>query len=198
MNPPGPPMPPVQPPVFDPHSTFLLNSASQLAKNTNPNINVTPKNGKSTNSISLSNISESDLAKLPFVVNSNNGNSVSSIFNMSVTIPGSNGSHPIPIPIPGFSKTMSQIYNTSDSANSLAGAKTHTPFKQPFNKALVNKQANNYPVPVSVGDFVDQMTSILPNFPSTLGITKTYSMTVAPVVTPTADFTSTGFFGFKF
>lgn len=166
MQPPSPvPVPPL--PADDPQTTFLLNVATQLAKNTNPNISVSTA-GKNKNSIVLSNISEDDLTKLPYLSNTNQSKKITNFLNMGVSIIGDDGSRQI-INIPGFSKIMQQIFSNSDSQASLAGAKTHTPFKNPFK--TTTKAGSP---PMSVGDLVDQLTELNPALPSTSGKPKKY------------------------
>jgi hypothetical protein len=164
---PVPSVPPTPIPIPDPQSTFLLNVATHLAKNTNPNISVSTA-GKNKQSIALSNISEDDLTKLPYLTNTNQSKKITNFLNMGVSIIGDDGSRQI-INIPGFSQMMQQSFSNSDSQASLAGAKTHTPFKQPFK---TTRQAGS--PPMSVGDLVDKLTALNPALPSTSGKPKTY------------------------
>ena len=116
----------------------------------------------------MSNINEGDLAKLSFLTNTNTSNRILRLARMTVSIPAANG--PLqPVAIPGFSQSMSGIFNNSDSSASLAGQTLQTPFKTPYKN-------NN---PPSVGAWVDQMTASLPYLPPTTGKPKTYLMVLS-------------------
>ena len=127
---PTPPTPPLS--SMDSHSDFVLNISSYLANKTNLNIKVSK--GTNQNAI-MSNISEDDLTKLPFLTNTNISNKILNIEGMNVGITALDGSLQN-ISIPGFSQTMIQLFHNSDTTTFLFGNKTHIPFKSPFKKRL--------------------------------------------------------------
>ena len=152
-------------PSMDSHSDFVLNLSTYLANKTNLNINVS----KGTNqNVIMSNISEDDLTKLQFLTNTNISNKILNIAGMSVGINAANGSLQN-IAIPGFAKSMIQFFNNADDTSFLAGNKTHIPFKSPF-------KGNN---PLTVGAWVDQLTTSLPNLPTTTGKPKFYTINLS-------------------
>ena len=155
---------------MDSHSDFVLNLSTYLANKTNLNINVSKS--MNSNSIVMTNISEDDLTKLPFLTNTNISNKILNIVGMSVGIPALDGSLQN-LKIPGFSETMIQLFHNSDTTTFLAGNKTHIPFKSPF-------KGNN---PSIVGDWVDRLTTSLPNLPTTTGKPKFYTIILSAVIT---------------
>ena len=153
----------------DAHADWLNNLTTNLIKKVNPNIHVRPV--KNSKALVFSNISESDLANLNFFTNSDHNNNHGRVIGVSASIPGNNA--PLPLAIPGFSQTMTKLFNDSDSQAFVNSERTHKPFHIPFHHNVSN---NN----LSVGEYIDTLTSLNPSLPQTSGVPKTYSLAFTP------------------
>jgi hypothetical protein len=163
------PIPPTRAPApaaqgnSDPQSDFLFNANSYLAKKVNNEIQIK----KTGNSMTMSNISDTDLQKMQFITSTNQSNRHLKMTNCGVSINDSNGT-PLTLQIPGLKEMVSQMFINSAADSFLANEKTHKPFKQAVAKAVA-PQSN-------VGDIVDNMTSMMPSMPKTAGKHKKYNL----------------------
>ena len=147
----------------DPHSEFMFNAVSYLAKKVNPEIHIK----KTGNSMTLSNISDTDLPKMQMITTTDQSNKHLKMTNCGVSINDSNGTS-MPLQLPGFPQMVSQMFNNSAADAFLAGEKTHKPFKQAAAKAVLTQS--------NVGDIVDKMTAMMPSMPKTAGKHKKYNL----------------------
>ena len=159
-------MPPMPPLTGDNQSDFILGISSYLANKTNLKINIS-RIGKKK--IVMKNVSEDDLLILPFLTNTNDSNKTIAMIRMSVFVSQNDGTLQN-INIPGFSPTMIQLFNNSDYAAFLAGNRTHIPFK-----SSAFKSGN----PKTVGEWVDLVSSTLPNVQTTTGKRKYYTIVLS-------------------
>ena len=149
----------------DPQSDFVLNITASLAKKVNPEIKIK----KQGNTMTLSNISDTDLQKIQFITSTDQSNRHLTIANCGVSINDSNGTS-TQLSIPGFSQIVSQMFINSASESFLANEKTHKPFKPSTAKAVAPQSV--------VGDMADTITSMMPSMQKTAGKDKRYNITM--------------------
>ena len=78
-----------------------------------------------------------------------------------------------PISIPGFDSLVNDIWNDADSTAFVAGEKTQTAFLNPLNNPYTNE-------PLSIPEYVDLITAIIPWAPKTLGQVKIFTLILNP------------------
>jgi hypothetical protein len=151
------------------HRDWLLYSIQILIEEINPTINVTILDKDDGGKILIANqISEEDIGKLNFLVNTDSNNNYLYIENFEVFI---NGSF-TPLQLPGLSTIVINMYRRSDILGFIAGKKLHLPFDK-----------NNFKYSSYTGDingFIDTYSSLIPYNVTTFGNVKTYQITLNP------------------
>jgi molybdopterin-binding protein len=157
-------------PTIDEHTKWLNKVTGVLAKKTNSNIQVLNKG----NNVILSNITEDDLSKLPFVVGTDQSNKIAQISRFEVSVLDSNGNYS-DIDIPGLTEMVSNIYNESAAQSFLAGSLTHSPFSSATStsKAISSSTSKIRPL-------VDAMTNANPTLQKTGGKKVLYKIKHGP------------------
>jgi hypothetical protein len=166
----------------DPQSEFLFNAIERLSTKVNNEIQIK----KTGNSMTMSNISDTDLQKIQFITSTDQSKRHLKMTNCGVSINDSNGTS-MQLSIPGFPQMVSQMFINSASESFLAGEKTHKPFKPSTAKAVAPQS--------SVSDMVDKMTAMMPSMPKTAGKDKKYNITMHTAhasVAPTLKYTPGG------
>jgi hypothetical protein len=120
--------------------------------------------------LELSNISENTLDQLYFITNTDINNNYLYLEDMKVYLT-SNLSNPLDLT--GLSELAKSLWNNSDSIAFINGNKTHTPFKN----ALTFPYSTQ---PMSISSYVDIQSSIVPFFPTTIGLPKVFTIILNP------------------
>ena len=123
-----------------------------------------------TMNLLLSGISEESLAKIYFIVNTDYNNNYLYLENFFVYL---NNNYSNPINVSGLTKLMIAVWDNSDTIGFLNGQNTQTPFNNPFISPINGN-------PISVGEFLDIYSTIVPFIPNTFGFIKHYSILLNP------------------
>ena len=118
------------------------------------------KNKDGTHGLSISNISESTLAKLIFVTSTDTNSSLGVITKAAVFLledPMNNS-----ISVPGFLQNMALVFSQANTKAWQNGDKYFTPFNNPFLQPITE-------TPMSVSDYVDMLTGSVPEVTHTYG-----------------------------
>jgi hypothetical protein len=139
-----------------------------------------------TQHLVVENISEETLSKLFFLVNTDQNNNYGYLETLQVFTKDDYSR--TPVPIPGFSTLANAIWNEADAKGFIAGETTQTAFKTPLNNPLTNE-------PLSIPQYVDLITAIIPWAPKTLGKEKIFSIVLNPDISFTEVAAATTFLG---
>ena len=156
------------------HRDWLLASTQKLIQQIDNNviINITETDNGTTSGgriITISNISEETIDKLPFLVNTDQNNNYLYLENFSVYL----NNQPNPIMFPQLTIVTKQMYANSDITGFTSNAKTHTPF------AVENLGNTNYKGNTFSG-YVDLLSSSTAWVTPTTGKQKTYTAVLNP------------------
>lgn len=141
------------------HSDWLFFSQQKVIQKMVPSVTTSIRGKK----LVISNISEDDLLLLEFFTNTDSNNNYLYLESVNVNLADSDSS----LLISGLQDTMLDVYRLSDLNSYLSDLKVHTPF---------NNTAFNG---ISVGDFIDNLTSALPTVPDSKGLTKIFTLTLS-------------------
>jgi hypothetical protein len=125
----------------------------------------------------IDNISEQSLSKLAFMVNTNSNNNYGYLEDLLVYVQSDYSRRAIPIP--GFSDLANAIWNKSDSKSYDSQSILQTPFVNPLNNPITNE-------PISIPEYVDLITGIIPWLPKTLGQVKIFEVILSPGIDSTS------------
>ena len=147
---------------------WLLNSTKSIILSIDQNICVdivdTPKNGKI---LIATQISESSIDKLKFLVNSDQNNNYLYLADFQIYLAGSNS----PLVVPGLKEVIINAYRNSDINAFVKSEKVHYPF------VVGNMMTQNRPT-YTFSTFIDAYTGLLANIFGTYGSVKVYSITL--------------------
>ena len=130
-----------------------------------------------------SGITESMIDNLQFLVNTDENNNYLYLEDFKVYVDG----YFAPLDLSGLRDAVVNAYRACDIDNFLLGNKTHKPFSGAnFSSGTVTY--NNF------NEYVDTYTNINPYMPNTLGLQKTYQVTMNPD-SPFDSFTNNGIIG---
>jgi hypothetical protein len=124
-----------------------------------------------TQHLAVENISEATLSKLFYLVNTDQNNNYGYLEVLQVFLQDDYSR--TPIPIPGFSTLANAIWNEADAKGFIAGDTTQTAFEAPLNNPFTNE-------PLTVPQYVDLITAIIPWAPKTSGKVKIFSIVLNP------------------
>ena len=147
------------------HRDWLLYSQQKLVQSIDSNIDTsivsTSDGGKR---LILTNVTESDMAVLQFITNTDQNNNYLYLESISVRLENSIND----LEIPGLAPVMLNMYRLSDVNGFLTSSKTHIPY------TTTSFNGN------SVGYYIDQVTGLLPFLPDTYGIQKIFTLVLNP------------------
>ena len=78
-----------------------------------------------------------------------------------------------PVPIPGFSTLANAIWNEADAKGFILDEKTQTAFLNPLANPVTNQ-------PLTIPQYVDLMTAVIPWAPKTYGKEKIFTLMLNP------------------
>jgi hypothetical protein len=144
---------------LDSPTKWLLQTSAHLVNKINPNITITNKN----NNLLLKNLTDSDLANINFLVNTDRSKKIGQITAFNVYANDNE------ISLPGLAETMNEISDSSNTSAFVAGQLLHNPFNKPF-------KGPQKGLPMTVSHYIDMLSSMHPLKPNTTGAKKTYSI----------------------
>jgi len=124
-----------------------------------------------TQHLIVENISEATLSQLFFLVNTDQNNNYGYLESLQVFLQSDYSR--TAIPIPGFSTLANAIWNEADATGFVAGEKTQTAFLNPLNNPYTNQ-------PLSICEYVDLITAVIPWAPKTSGQVKIFTLMLNP------------------
>jgi len=151
------------------HANWLLFSQEKLIQNVNTNISTEIISSKNKNFLVVSNVSEADIDKLYFLVNTDQNNNYLYLESFAVFYQGASKS----VNIPGLQTIMINNFRQSDIKGFISKANVHYPFNV---KNFVGSDFTGN----TLSEFIDQFTGLIPYSPSTYGNVKTYSFVLNP------------------
>ena len=150
------------------HRDWLLFSIKSMILSVDQNISTkivdTANGGKW---LIASGISNNNIEKLHFLVNTDKNNNYLYLEDFKVYIKGTNR----PLNIPGLSAIMKVSFRISDANGFLLSKKTHTPFVGTQFDVNTNS---------TLGGFVDKFSSLMPYTLNTIDVEKTYEIILNP------------------
>jgi hypothetical protein len=156
------------------HRDWLLASTQKLIQQIDNNvvINISDTDNGTTSGgkiITISNISEEIIDKLPFLVNTDNNNNYFYLENFSVYL----NNQPTPMKFPQLTEVTKQMFANSDINGFTSNAKIHTPF------AVENLGKTSYKG-MTFSGYVDLLSSSTAWVTPTTGKKKTYTAVFNP------------------
>lgn len=146
------------------HANWLLFSQEKLIQYVNTSISTRIVHSPTQNLLLVSNVSEEDIDKLYFLVNTYKNKNFLSLERFAVCYQGASKS----INIPGFERIMLNNFRQSDIKSFVAESTLHYPFN------VTNFVGSSF-TGTTFSGFVDEFTSLIPHYPSTYAKPKTYS-----------------------
>ena len=135
-------------------STWLLETTKQMVAGKDQSISYTAEpDGSGGQRIKFSQISESSIDKLEFIVNTERSNNILSIESFSVYL----GYNNKPLNIPGLSEVVVKMYKKSETAAYILGNKIHSPFVQ--TSTTIDSDYDNF------NEFISKLSKLLPDVP---------------------------------
>jgi hypothetical protein len=153
------------------HADWWIRTTVKLLQSVDTSLRFKVLKVGKTQHLSVENVSEETLPQLFFYVNTDQNNSYGYLESMQVFLKDDYSD--TPVPIPGFSTLANAIWNEADAKGFVAGQKTQTAFLNPLNNPHTNE-------PLSISQYVDIITAIIPWAPKTLGKVKIYSFVLNP------------------
>lgn len=151
------------------HAHWLLYSQEKLIQNVNPNISTRIMKSPKKNLLFVSNVSEEDIDKLYFLVNTDQNNNYLYMEKFSVSYQGFNG----PLNIPGLETIIINNFRQSDIKGFVAKDTLHHPFNV---KNFVGSSFKGK----TFSAFVDQLAGLIPFAATTSGRPKLYAFVLNP------------------
>jgi hypothetical protein len=153
------------------HADWWIRVAVKLLQSVDTSLRFKVVKVGKTQHLSVENISEATLSKLFYLVNTDQNNSYGYLEVLQVFLQDDYSR--TPIPIPGFSTLANAIWNEADAKGFIASNTTQTAFEAPLNNPFTNE-------PLTVPQYVDLITAIIPWAPKTLGKVKIFSIVLNP------------------
>jgi len=153
------------------HADWWIRTTTKLLQQVDTAMRFTVVKVGKTKHLVIENISEATLAKLFFLVNTDQNNNYGYLEMLLVFVKDDYSENPIPIP--GFSTLANAIWNQADAEGFIKGQKTQTAFLNPLNNPYTNE-------PLTIPEYVDWITAIIPWAPKTFGKEKIFTLVLNP------------------
>jgi hypothetical protein len=153
------------------HADWWIRVTVKLLQSVDTSLRFITRRVGKTQHLIVKNISEETLEKLFFLVNTDQNNNYGYLEVLQVFTKDDYSR--TPVPIPGFSTLANAIWNEADAKGFVAGETTQTAFAAPLNNPFTN-------VPLTVSQYVDLITAIIPWAPKTLGKEKVFTLVLNP------------------
>jgi len=153
------------------HADWWVRTTTKLLQKVDTTMRFTVGKVGKTQHLIIENISEATLSKLFFLVNTDQNNNYGYLESLQVFLQSDYSR--TAIPIPGFSTLANAIWNEADATGFVAGEKTQTAFLNPLNNPYTNQ-------PLSICEYVDWITAVIPWAPKTFGQVKIFTLMLNP------------------
>jgi hypothetical protein len=153
------------------HADWWIRTCTKLLQKVDTSLRFTVVKVEKTQHLMVENISETTLSKLFFLVNTDQNNNYGYLEALQVFVKGDYSR--TAIPIPGFSTLANAIWNEVDATGFVEGQKTQTAFLAPLNNPYTNE-------PLTVPEYVDWITAVIPWAPKTFGKEKIFTLMLNP------------------
>lgn len=166
------------------HRDWLLRTITKMVQKVNPHIRIKTKKRGGSKVLVLENILEADLDNLYFLTNTDVNNNYLYLETMQVFL--YDDSYKNEIMLPGLSRLMIECWNQADADAFLNNEKTFNPFKLPLNSPHT-PGVTSTSTKISVPQYVDIYSSMVPFLPETTGISKVFKLVLNPDCSLTGD-----------
>jgi hypothetical protein len=153
------------------HADWWIRTCTKLLQKVDTSLRFTVVKVEKTQHLMVENISEATLSKLFFLVNTDQNNNYGYLEALQVFVKDDYSR--TAIPIPGFSTLANAIWNEADATGFVEGQKTQTAFLAPLNNPYTNE-------PLTVPEYVDWITAVIPWAPKTFGKEKIFTLMLNP------------------
>jgi len=153
------------------HADWWIRTCTKLLQKVDTSLRFTVVKVEKTQHLMVENISEATLSKLFFLVNTDQNNNYGYLEALQVFVKDDYSR--TAIPIPGFSTLANAIWNEADATGFVEGQKTQTAFLAPLNNPYTNE-------PLTVPEYVDWITAVIPWAPKTFGKEKVFTLMLNP------------------
>jgi len=153
------------------HSDWWVRTCTKLLQQVDTAMRFTVTKVGKTQHLVVENISETTLSKLFFLVNTDQNNNYGYLEVLQVFVKDDYSRNPVPIP--GFSALANAIWNEADAKGFILDEKTQTAFLNPLNNPVTNQ-------PLTIPQYVDLMTAVIPWAPKTFGKEKIFTLMLNP------------------
>jgi len=153
------------------HADWWIRTTKKLLQKVDTSLRFTVVKVEKTQHLTIENISEATLSRLFFLVNTDQNNNYGYLEELQVFVKGDYSR--TAIPIPGFSTLANAIWNEADATGFIEGQKTQTTFLAPLNNPYTNE-------PLTVPQYVDWITAVIPWAPKTFGKEKIFTLILNP------------------
>jgi len=161
-------------PTFSPdltHADWWIRTTTKLLQKVDTTLRFQILKVRQTQHLIIENISEATLSQLFFLVNTDQNNNYGYLEELQVFVKGDYSR--TPIPIPGFSTLANSIWNEADATGFVEGQKTQNAFLAPLNNPYTNE-------PLTIPQYVDWITAVIPWAPKTVGKEKIFTIMLNP------------------
>jgi len=149
-----------------------------MVQKVDPRIRIKQKKRGQSKVLVLENISETDLGNLNFLTNTDQNNNYLYLETMSVFL--YDDSYKNEIMLPGLSMLMTECWNQADADAFINNDKLFYPFKLPLNGPFVPDLVTCTSNKISVPQYVDIYSSMVPFLPQTTGVNKVFKIVLNP------------------
>jgi len=149
------------------HSDWWVRTTTKLLQTVDTTMRFSVVRKEENPCLFIENISEATLSKLFFLVNTDQNNNYGYLGMLQVFVKDDYSRKPIAIP--GFSILANSVWSQADALGFVEGNKTQTAFLAPLN----NPQTNE---PLTIPEYVDLITAIIPWAPKTFGKEKIFTL----------------------
>jgi len=149
------------------HSDWWVRTTTKLLQAVDTSMRFTVIQKDERPCLFIENISEDTLSKLFFLVNTDQNNNYGYLEMLQVFVKDDYSRNPIPIP--GFSILANSIWDQVDAIGFVEGDKIQTAFLAPLNNPVTNE-------PLTIPEYVDLITAIIPWAPKTFGKEKIFTL----------------------
>jgi len=153
------------------HADWWIRTCTKLLQQVDTSLRFTVVKVEKTQHLVIENISETTLSQLFFLVNTDQNNNYGYLEALQVFVKDDYSR--TAIPVPGFSTLANAIWNEADATGFVEGQKTQTAFLAPLNNPYTNE-------PLTVPQYVDWITAVIPWAPKTFGKEKIFTLILNP------------------
>jgi len=153
------------------HADWWIRTCTKLLQQVDTSLRFTVVKVEKTQHLVIENISETTLSQLFFLVNTDQNNNYGYLEALQVFVKDDYSR--TAIPIPGFSTLANAIWNEADATGFVEGQQTQTAFLAPLNNPYTNE-------PLTVPQYVDWITAVIPWAPKTFGKEKIFTLILNP------------------